>query len=632
MIAIRRWYRRARTIGGALSRRSRVAIALLLAMVIVGAILLSFQGPKVKFAPILSEPLAEEQLAQAVAAIGAQGIPVKAADGNILVPEEMVSKARGVLAYEGLMPRNMVDAFRQITKDDNLWSTSDQNSRRWQAATMDYLSKSISMFPPVRSATVIYDPGSPRRIGSSGIEPTASVKVVLKHGASMDRKLVTAIADEVAGSIAGMSRRSVRIIDSGGQSHSVGEDGSPNAGDRVEHIRVAEEFYRQKIADSLRYIESPIIALHVSGDGPLGRCESASVSIPRSHFAGLYKLTKGSEPDDPELEAYAAPQLERIAQSLAKALGTPDASAINVNWYYDSPPVAGVVQAAALPPGPLREHLVSILLVSLAVIAMGAAAWSLWRRRQKSLTGEVERGESDSALAAASVPSMFEMLSSVSCEEVAAVLQQEHPQAAALVLAHMPPARSATVLAAMGRQQQVELTRRIAALDHIDAQVLHDVARSVWEKLKGDGPQPRRAAGVAIVARILHHATSDTEQAVMDALSGDEPALADSIRRRMFSFEDIADLPAQRLRAALESFDLDELAVALRTAGEDFKDKIAACLSPLTAQRLRDEMEQMGPVRLSDVESAQQHLTQAVRRGSMGQYVAAAPSESGLLA
>jgi len=120
---------------------------------------------------------------------------------------------------------------------------------------------------------------------------------------------------------------------------------------------------------------------------------------------------------------------------------------------------------------------------------------------------------------------------------------------------------------------------------------------------------------------------------VLESLGGEQPALADSIRRHMFAFDDIAVMPSERLKLILARVESEELAVALRTASEKIKKKIFDSLSASAARRLRQQMEMIGPVRLSDVEAAQQRVVEAVRLFQQGVFVSQqTQSRAGIIA
>jgi len=228
------------------------------------------------------------------------------------------------------------------------------------------------------------------------------------------------------------------------------------------------------------------------------------------------------------------------------------------------------------------------------------------------------------------------------------MLADEHPQTQALVLSRVSPETAAEVLDALGAERQVEVTRRIAALAAVDPVVAAEAVRGLIEQWSASQAQADRrmaenpareakapdpaeaglvaspAGGVSAAARILNHAGAATEQAVMDGLSGMAPALAESIRKRMFVFDDVALLPRTVLRAALDALASDELAIALRTAGPAVTEKVLSSLDRDAAGKVRREMERIGPVRLSDVEAAQERVVSAVRRLEDGTYASGA--------
>jgi len=221
------------------------------------------------------------------------------------------------------------------------------------------------------------------------------------------------------------------------------------------------------------------------------------------------------------------------------------------------------------------------------------------------------------------------------------MLATEHPQTQALILAQVSPEAAAEVLAGWGAERQVDVSRRIAALGHVEPAVVGEALRGLieqWTNPPGQASSPKadqappvagaHAGGVGKMARILNHAGGATEKAVLDGLTGMAPALAESIRKRMFVFDDVALLPRTVLRSALESLAGDELAIALRTASAEVTEKMLSSLPRVAAGKVREEMGRIGPVRLSDVEAAQERVVAAVRRLEDGFYTSA-PARKG---
>jgi flagellar motor switch protein FliG len=241
-------------------------------------------------------------------------------------------------------------------------------------------------------------------------------------------------------------------------------------------------------------------------------------------------------------------------------------------------------------------------------------------------------------------------LAAIDSEQLRAMLADEHPQTQALVLSQVAAHVAAEVIEGLSQDQQVEVSRRIAALGYIEPAVVAEAIRGLvgqWTssprlsleapargvKVKAGGQlsvsnmqavSGEQSGGVGKVARILTHSGGATERAVLDGLTGMAPALAESIRKRMFVFDDVALLPRTVLRSALESLGSDELAIALRTAGKAATEKVLSSLARGGAAKVRQEMERIGPVRLSDVEAAQERVVSAVRRLEGGLYTSSA--------
>jgi flagellar motor switch protein FliG len=267
---------------------------------------------------------------------------------------------------------------------------------------------------------------------------------------------------------------------------------------------------------------------------------------------------------------------------------------------------------------------------------IGAAAWAgggcilaglgcggAWLRRRRKRRAAGAAGH-PTALAPAERP--FAFLERVDDDALLAALGAEPLDAVALILAHLPAERTARLLGGLAPRVQVEVTGRIAKLSDPPADEVWGVREALAARFRPDGTlKDGPVGGVSAAAEILERAGYATEQSVLGELGRREPILAESIRRRMFAFEDIALLPAARLGRVLESIDDGELAVALRTTDEGLQGRVLAALSPRAAARVRQEMDRIGPVRLRDVEVAQQHVAESILRMDAGGYLAGAP-------
>jgi len=209
----------------------------------------------------------------------------------------------------------------------------------------------------------------------------------------------------------------------------------------------------------------------------------------------------------------------------------------------------------------------------------------------------------------------FQFLQKAESENVLTFIQDEHPQTIALILAHMGPQKSAEILTGLPQQKQSEVIKRIASMDQTNPEVIREVEKGLETRLSDIVSQTfDKAGGVEAAASILNLSDRSTEKSILESLETDDPDLVEQIRRLMFIFEDIMLVNDKGIQAVLKEVDNDELALSLKTASDELKEKIFSNMSERAAQLIREDMEYMGPVRLSDVESAQQKIVDIVRR------------------
>ncbi len=209
----------------------------------------------------------------------------------------------------------------------------------------------------------------------------------------------------------------------------------------------------------------------------------------------------------------------------------------------------------------------------------------------------------------------FSFLQKTETENLRTFLASEHPQTIALVLSHLPPAMASEILVGLEADKQVEVVMRIANMEQTRPEVIASVERGLQQSLSGlMSEQFERAGGIQAVAEILNLAGRAAEKQILEGLASESPDLVEEIRRRMFVFEDIIRLDDRGIQAMLKEVQNDELALALKTASEDLKQKIFSNMSERAATLIKEEMEFMGPVRVSDVEAAQQKIVEIVRK------------------
>lgn len=209
----------------------------------------------------------------------------------------------------------------------------------------------------------------------------------------------------------------------------------------------------------------------------------------------------------------------------------------------------------------------------------------------------------------------FNFLQKTETENLLTFLQGEHPQTIALVVSHLPATMSAEILVGLSPERQIEVITRVANMDQTSPEVIKEVERGLEKRLAGlVSERFERAGGVRAVADVLNLAGRATEKSIMEGLAEENPELVEEIRRLMFVFEDIMRVDDRGIQAVLKEVDNEELALALRTASDDLKEKIFSNMSERAGSLIQEEMEFMGPVRVADVESAQQKIVDVVRR------------------
>lgn len=194
-------------------------------------------------------------------------------------------------------------------------------------------------------------------------------------------------------------------------------------------------------------------------------------------------------------------------------------------------------------------------------------------------------------------------------------IQNEHPQTIALVMAYLSPEQAGIILSALPPLQQVEVAKRVATMDRTSPDVLREVELILEKKLSSFVMQDFTiAGGVESVVSILNRVDRGTEKTILEALAEENPELADEIKRRMFVFEDIVLLDNRSVQRILREIDAKDLAMAMKTASEDVKNLIFRNMSKRAVELLKEDMGYMGPVRLRDVEEAQQKIVNVIRQ------------------
>ncbi|MCX7794682.1 MAG: flagellar motor switch protein FliG [Thermodesulfovibrionales bacterium] len=214
----------------------------------------------------------------------------------------------------------------------------------------------------------------------------------------------------------------------------------------------------------------------------------------------------------------------------------------------------------------------------------------------------------------ASKDSPSELFNGIEPKGLATILQNEHPQTAAMALSLMEPERAARVLGFFPERLRAEIALRVASIERIPEEAieeLREVLKVRLESIKGRGKELK---GPKVLADILNYCDKTTEQIVFEKIEEHDTELADQVKEMLFVFEDLVNIDDRSIQLILKEVSTDDLAIALKTAPEVMKEKIFRNMSQRAAQILKDEMEAKGPVRVSDVEKAQKNIVSVARR------------------
>ena len=209
----------------------------------------------------------------------------------------------------------------------------------------------------------------------------------------------------------------------------------------------------------------------------------------------------------------------------------------------------------------------------------------------------------------------FEFVRKTDPSQLLNFIQDEHPQTIAMILSYLTSAQAAMVLGSLPPEKQADVAKRIAMMDRTSPDVIKEVERVLERKLSSLVNQDYTiVGGVDAIVNILNTVDRSTEKHIMESLEIEEPELADEIRKKMFVFEDILLLDDRAIQRVLRDVDNADLGVALKSANEEVQNVIFKNLSKRLAAMIKEDMEFMGPVRMKDVEEAQQKIVSVIRK------------------
>ena len=208
----------------------------------------------------------------------------------------------------------------------------------------------------------------------------------------------------------------------------------------------------------------------------------------------------------------------------------------------------------------------------------------------------------------------FDFLRKTDPAQLLNFIQNEHPQTIALILAYLDPEQAAMIITSLPAEAQVEVAKRVATMDRTSPDFIREAERVLERKLSSMVTQDfTTAGGVKAIVEVLNRVDRTTERAIVDTLEVDDPELAEEIKKLMFVFEDIVQIDDRSLQLVLREVDNKDLSLALKATPGEVSEKVFRNMSTRAADMLREEIEYMGPVKIRDVEEAQQKIVGIIR-------------------
>ncbi|MCA9448547.1 MAG: flagellar motor switch protein FliG [Candidatus Omnitrophica bacterium] len=211
--------------------------------------------------------------------------------------------------------------------------------------------------------------------------------------------------------------------------------------------------------------------------------------------------------------------------------------------------------------------------------------------------------------------SPFDFVRRVEPEHLLSFIQGEHPQTIALILSHLPAEQAASIISGIPPEQQAEVALRIATMDQTAPEITREVERVLERKIAAVLSQDfTMVGGVEALAELLNRVDRTTERSIMETIEAENAELADSVKKLMFVFEDIILLDDRAIQQVLKEVDQKELAMVMKGSSDEVSEKVFSNMSARAAEIIKEDMEFMGPVRLRQVEEAQQRVVSIIRR------------------
>jgi flagellar motor switch protein FliG len=281
-----------------------------------------------------------------------------------------------------------------------------------------------------------------------------------------------------------------------------------------------------------------------------------------------------------------------------------------------------------LGPDEVRRVLAEFNMHATAAVQVGQGGVDIARKLLRERLGSAKAEEVLDRFVAASYSHPLSFLHRIDPQQIASFIDDEHPQLIALVLSHLPPDAAAQVIANLDDATRTDVARRIAKMERISPEVVEELAGILEKKLaavlRAGASGGNEMGGLSSIVAILNQTDRASEQQILAELEQSDPELAERIRNEMFVFDDVTSLDDRTLQQILRNVVPKDLALALKTVADAVRDKFLRNVSERAAQDVLEEIELLGPTRVSQVEAAQSAIVKTVRElESSGEIVLA---------
>jgi flagellar motor switch protein FliG len=209
---------------------------------------------------------------------------------------------------------------------------------------------------------------------------------------------------------------------------------------------------------------------------------------------------------------------------------------------------------------------------------------------------------------------IFEKLRDIDPKLLTDFTKMEHPQTIALIMAHLRPEQAAEIMDSLGPEMQIEIVRRMSSLKSVPMELIEDVAQTLEDEIITGASNEKEVGGVKLMADILNRMNRTTESAIISSLDSSDPELAAEIRGLMFTFDDILKLDDRSMQELLREVASEDLSKALKVIDAEGRERVFKNMSKRGADMLKEDIDMMPPIRLSDVEKSQRAILDVCKR------------------